>query len=128
MSSADASASTTDAEFVAVAHTDELWDGDMDSYDVGDTEVILVRVGEEFLAYDGRCPHQSARLAEGELDGTTLTCDAHGWCFDIRTGQGINPRGASLVRYRVRVTDNIVTVCTAPARNATATEGSTSRG
>jgi toluene monooxygenase system ferredoxin subunit len=109
------SASTTDAEFVALAHTDELWDGEMESYDVDGTEVLLVRVGEEFLAYDGVCPHQEARLVDGELDGTTLTCDAHGWCFDVSTGEGISPHNTTLVRYPVRVAGDIVEVCTAPA-------------
>ncbi|MGY1594279.1 Rieske 2Fe-2S domain-containing protein [Geodermatophilus sp. SYSU D00708] len=34
-----------------------------------------------------RCPHQRADLARfGHVEGTTLTCDMHGWRFDLETG------------------------------------------
>jgi UDP-MurNAc hydroxylase len=34
------------------------------------------------------CPHRRADLKVfGEIDGTTLTCNLHGWQFDLRTGR-----------------------------------------
>ena len=103
----------TDAElggFVEIAAEDELWDGEMESYDVDGAEILLVRVDGEYRAYDGICPHQSSALVEGRLEGTTLTCSAHEWAFDARTGQGINPRTACLKRREVRVADGSVLV------------------
>jgi toluene monooxygenase system ferredoxin subunit len=87
----------------------------MDSYDVGGTEILLVRLDGRFHAYRGACPHQSQPLVEGVLDGGTLTCQAHEWTFDLRTGLGINPRGSCLTRHEVSVVDGMVLVSRAPA-------------
>ena len=97
-------------DFAEIAAEDELWDGEMESYDVEDAEILLVRVDGDYRAYDGICPHQSSSLVEGRLEGTTLTCSAHEWAFDARTGQGINPRTACLKRREVRVTNGAVLV------------------
>jgi nitrite reductase/ring-hydroxylating ferredoxin subunit len=103
-----------DDEFVAVAADDELWDGEMESYDVGDAEVLVVKIDGGYRAFDGICPHQSISLVEGTLDGTTLTCRAHEWSFDVRSGAGVNPRTACLVRHAVRVRDGQVLVSRTP--------------
>ena len=64
----------TDADgFVEIAAEDELWDGEMESYDVDGAEILLVRVDGEYRAYDGICPHQQPSLVEGRLEGSTLT-------------------------------------------------------
>ncbi|WP_233149950.1 Rieske 2Fe-2S domain-containing protein [Kineosporia sp. A_224] len=103
-----------DDEFVAVAADDELWDGEMEAYDVGAAEVLLVKLDGEYRAFDGTCPHQSVSLVEGSLDGATLTCRAHEWSFDVRSGAGVNPRTACLVRHAVRVRDGQVLVSRTP--------------
>lgn len=95
-------------KFVRVCDADELWDGEMDAFDVGDDEVLLVRVNGEYHAYHGTCPHQSVSLAEGSLEGTTLTCRAHLWQFDVCTGNGINPASGRLRRYPIRIEDDAV--------------------
>jgi len=102
--------------FVAVAGDDELWDGEMESYDIDGAEILLIRIDGEYRAYDGICPHQSSSLVEGRLEGSTLTCSAHEWVFDARTGNGINPHTACLKRREVRVADGSVLV----SRTATA--------
>jgi nitrite reductase/ring-hydroxylating ferredoxin subunit len=101
-------------EFVAVATEDELWDGEMESYDVGGTEILLVRLDGEYRAYHGICPHQSSSLVDGRLEGYQLTCYAHEWVFDARTGRGINPAAACLTRHQVRVEGGAVLVSRKP--------------
>lgn len=103
-----------DPDFVPVADAGDLWDGEMESYDLGGIDLLLVRVAGEYHAYHNSCPHQSASLVEGDLDGTTLTCRAHEWEFDLRTGAGINPRTAGLTRYPVQLIDGIVHVSPHP--------------
>jgi len=100
--------------FVEVAADDELWDGEMESYDVDGTEVLLVKVDGEHYAYHGICPHQSFSLVEGALDGTRLTCRAHEWAFDAVSGAGINPRDSCLTRHAVRVAAGAVSVSRTP--------------
>ena len=48
--------------------------------------VGLYRVGEAVYAMEDACPHAGYPLSEGELDGCVISCRAHGWPFDIRTG------------------------------------------
>ncbi len=100
-----------DDSYVELMEADSLWDGEMESFDVGDAEVLVVKVDGQIRAYDGICPHQSQSLVEGELEGGVLTCQAHEWQFDARTGRGINPRDTCLQRHDVRVTrDGMVEV------------------
>ena len=87
----------------AVCRDDELWDGEMACFRVGDTTVMLIKLNGRFHAYQARCPHQGVALVEGELDGDLLMCRAHRWQFDAATGKGINPRGARLEGFPVHV-------------------------
>jgi nitrite reductase/ring-hydroxylating ferredoxin subunit len=95
---------------VEVCGVDELWDGEMACFRVGDAAVLLLKLDGRFHAYQGHCPHQSIALSEGELDGGVLTCRAHRWQFDAASGQGVNPRSAHLKRFPVRVVERKVSV------------------
>jgi nitrite reductase/ring-hydroxylating ferredoxin subunit len=48
--------------------------------------VGLYRVGETVYAMEDDCPHAGFPLSEGALEGCVISCRAHGWPFDIRTG------------------------------------------
>jgi toluene monooxygenase system ferredoxin subunit len=104
------SVAETEAGYVCVVASDELWDGEMAAFAVDGEDVLLIRLDGEYHAYDGDCPHQSTPLVDGELQGTTLVCRAHEWSFDARTGNGINPAAARLRRHQVRVADGCVWV------------------
>lgn len=44
-----------------------------------------------------RCPHMKADLSKfGVVQGTTLTCNQHGWQWDLRTGRCLTARGHQL--------------------------------
>jgi len=90
--------------FEHVTTFDELWEGDMDSFQVAEQEILVVHLeGGEVVATQAICPHQQFELVEGELKGTSLTCRAHLWQFDLTTCKGINPGHAELARFPVRV-------------------------
>ena len=95
-----------DDGYVELIEADALWDGEMESFDVGDDEVLVVKVDGQIRAYDSVCPHQSQSLVEGDLEGGILTCRAHEWQFDVRTGQGVNPTDTCLLRHDVRVSSD----------------------
>lgn len=97
-------------EFVDLCGADELWDDEMESYDVGDAEVLLVKVHGQIRAYDGLCPHQSTPLIEGRFEDGVITCRSHEWQFDALTGEGVNPRDTCLHRHDVRVVDGVIQV------------------
>ena len=97
--------------FRKICSVDDLWEGDMQSFDVGGEEVLLVfPTGSAVVAIQTECPHQAISLAEGEFDGAVLRCRAHHWEFDPATGQGLNPTDCRLKRYRTKVEEGEVLV------------------
>jgi toluene monooxygenase system ferredoxin subunit len=89
--------------FTRVASLDDLWLGEMAAYLVRGTKVVLVRTEEAVVAFEDRCAHLGVPLSQGSLDGNVLTCSAHLWQYDARTGRGINPRGACLKAFATKV-------------------------
>jgi nitrite reductase (NADH) small subunit len=49
--------------------------------------LAIFRVRGRVYAISQHCPHADGPLADGQLQGTRVTCPHHGWEFDIRTGQ-----------------------------------------
>ena len=88
----------------------------MESFEAGTRKVLILKVDGQLHAYDGVCPHQSAPLVEGRFDGHVLTCRAHEWTFDACTGKGINPKGACLRKYPVKIACGRVFVAVGPSR------------
>ena len=84
-----------------VATLDTLWCGEKAQVVAGGAKVLLVHLEDGIHAYADRCAHKGVALSEGRLEGCTLVCRAHGWEYDARTGEGINPHGVRLERYRV---------------------------
>ncbi len=81
--------------------------------------LVVLRRGETFIALRDVCPHQGARLSDGQLGGTplpcrpgeeiaygrmgeVLTCPWHGWEFDVGTGQALANPQARVRTYPVR--------------------------
>ena len=78
--------------------------GKLIAIDVGGNQVAVANVGGTFHAFDDACTHRQCSLAEGTLEGTTVTCPCHGSQFDARTGAVLRPPAVQPVRsYRVRV-------------------------
>ncbi|MFC1962136.1 Rieske (2Fe-2S) protein [Chloroflexota bacterium] len=76
--------------FVSVAKAQELADGSMRGIDIAGHELLIARVGDHYYAASNRCSHMGARLSEGTLAGTMVTCPRHGSQFDLSNGQVIH--------------------------------------
>jgi cytochrome P450/nitrite reductase/ring-hydroxylating ferredoxin subunit len=72
--------------YTRLAAVDELRGDGPFPASVDGVDLVVVRARGELRVYEGRCPHQGALLAEGELDGGALVCRNHGWRFDAATG------------------------------------------
>jgi nitrite reductase/ring-hydroxylating ferredoxin subunit len=72
--------------FTEILASDELPEGDVVEVFVDGDPVAVCRVDGVVHAVSGVCPHAQGPLADGSLDGAVLTCPAHGWGFDVRTG------------------------------------------
>ncbi len=81
----------------------DLWGGEMVGVDVSGVRILLVREDDQILAFADRCPHMATRLSRGRLEDGIITCAAHGWQFDSRSGCGVNPVLARLSTFPVVV-------------------------
>jgi nitrite reductase/ring-hydroxylating ferredoxin subunit len=85
--------------------------GRMRSCKVGDREVVVCHTKEGVFTVDNVCSHAMARMSEGYLKGTRITCPLHGASFDVRTGRVLGgPAFMPLATYATRVTDGTVEI------------------
>ena len=70
-----------------VARTDDIPPGEMRAFQVGGEDVAVANVDGAFHAFGDTCTHAGCSLAEGDLDGTTVTCRCHGSEFDVTSGE-----------------------------------------
>ena len=96
--------------FRRAATLDDLWPGEMLGVEVDGVRVLLINDEGTVHAFENRCAHQAALLSKGRLDGNVLTCSVHHWCYDVRSGAGINPRGVRLRRFATMIEDQDVLV------------------
>lgn len=90
--------------FTRVATLDEIPEGRGLRVSLGDLELGIYRIGAELFAMDDVCPHAGSSLADGFVQGTCVTCAAHFWEFDLRTGLPPDANaGERLARYPVEL-------------------------
>ena len=91
----------------------DIEDGQPIGGHVGDKPVVIVRLGEEFLAIGASCTHYGGPLAEGIVVGDTIRCPWHHACFNLRTGEATcAPALDPVSRWNVEVADGRVRVTT----------------
>jgi len=104
----------TDATFVRVCARNEVTAKAATIVHTGRHEVALFEVGDDLRAYENCCPHQGGPIGEGIVDGQTVTCPWHAWCFDLRDGQMTIGDFARLRAFEVRVENGDVYVAAEP--------------
>jgi len=80
---------TIDAPFEAVLRVDDLPAGSMRRITRGDLDVLVAHTSGGVVATDDRCPHMSAPLSIGELDGCVVACPLHEGRFDLESGDPV---------------------------------------
>jgi toluene monooxygenase system ferredoxin subunit len=81
----------------------DLWEDEVVGVVVNGQRVLLVNMGGTVHAYADHCVHQGVKLSGCPTKDHVLTCSAHGWQYNLLTGEGVNPRGKSLVRFPVKI-------------------------
>jgi nitrite reductase/ring-hydroxylating ferredoxin subunit len=61
------------------------------------TSILVVRTGRALAAVENECPHLGQRLSDGDVSGRVIQCAAHGYRWDLGTGQ---PAGGLRVQRR----------------------------
>jgi nitrite reductase/ring-hydroxylating ferredoxin subunit len=77
------------APFARLLATEDLPPGSLHRISRGDLDVLLAHTSTGIVAVDDRCPHMSAPLSIGSLDGCIVDCPLHCGRFDLSTGETI---------------------------------------
>ena len=97
-------------DFVMVAKTEDVPEGSAARFTLERREIALFNIAGAFYAIDNSCPHQGGPLAEGFIEGTTVTCPWHAWCFDVTSGEMTLGGLALIDTFEVQVRDGAVYV------------------
>lgn len=93
------------AEFVKLVRKNDVTPGKMKSVYVSavSANVVIVNVDGSYHAFKDECPHMSARLSNGSIDGLIITCPEHSAKFDVSTGKPLSTANDPLESYEVKV-------------------------
>lgn len=80
---------TSDRPFEAVLSAADLPLGAMRRVSLGDLDLLLAHTTDGLVATDDRCPHMSAPLSIGDLDGCVVACPLHDGRFDLASGDPV---------------------------------------
>lgn len=109
--------------FVEICNVEDIWEGEMQCFNVRNAAILLLKLDGHLRAYQGRCPHLGVALVEGDLDGAVLTCRGHHWQFNALNGDGINPKRAHLECFSTKVVAGKVLIAMPGADNQESTRG-----
>jgi nitrite reductase/ring-hydroxylating ferredoxin subunit len=103
---------SADPAWIDALSETELPAGGQKTVLVRGARVLLCRTDAGALhAVADLCPHALQPLEGGRLRGATLRCPRHGACFDLATGQPVNPvTDRPLSIFPVRVHDGRIEV------------------
>lgn len=96
--------------FVKVASVSDLNDLQGKVVEAGGKQIALIKSGDKFYAMENACKHQGGPLAEGAIQGTTVTCPWHAWQYNLETGESTQPPGMNMETYPVKVEGDDVLV------------------
>jgi len=72
--------------------------------------VALFNVDGTVFAMHDACLHAGVSLGTGELRGKIVRCRAHGWRYDVTTGNTMDVPDCAVTRYPVKVVDGAILV------------------
>jgi 3-phenylpropionate/trans-cinnamate dioxygenase ferredoxin component len=90
--------------FVTIAVRDQIPEGTLKVFHVGENRIAVSRVEGHFYAIEDICTHDEGPLGEGTLQGEEVECPRHGARFSVKTGAALSMPAVMPVKiYQVRV-------------------------
>ena len=75
---------------------------------VDDTPIALFKIKGEVHAWDNRCPHRGASLADGNISNSVIQCKFHLWEFDIKSACAVANSDLKVKTFAVVIEDGNV--------------------
>lgn len=95
------------ARFVTVGDGAVPEQGTLAAFEVSGERIAVANIEGTLYALGDLCPHRQCSLAQGNLEGTVVTCPCHGSQFDVTTGERLRGPAVRGVRtFSVRVEDS----------------------
>ena len=80
--------------------------GEKRAVQVGDQELLVLRLGDEYFAVSNRCTHAAWPLTNEPVDGMEIVCTLHAARFDVRDGCPTGgPASKPLASYPIELRD-----------------------
>ncbi len=96
---------------IELCKTEDVAAGSAIKVETEGLEVAVYNLDGAFYVTDDHCTHGPGSLSEGEIMGDVVECNFHGGCFNIRTGEVVEPPCVIPIRtYRTEVEDGKVFV------------------
>ena len=99
-----------EAGFQFVCNLNELQERIGRRFILNDIEIAVFKINSKVFALSNICPHQQTHLIyDGFVEDEFVTCPAHGWKFNLRTGKK-DSGSSGLDSYPAEIFDNRVYV------------------
>ena len=95
-------------QFIPVAPVSDLVEGKGKAYEVKGRLIAFFLRNGQVHAIDDACPHMGASLADGNLCGDLVSCQWHGWRFNITNGVWADAPKIKIGSYPVKVENGVV--------------------
>lgn len=97
-------------EWVSIASSESIPDGQHLFVRKGNLSCYVVRSGSEFVVYDAHCPHKDNVIMDRGAVNGQLTCAFHEWKFDLKTGACLSGGKTPLKKLAVKIEDGKILV------------------
>src|ERR1041385_1545876 len=98
------------SNFVKVAELKDVAEGTPKAVKVEGRSIALFQHQGKVYATDNQCPHMGYPLTRGRVRNGVLTCDWHGWSYDMRGGGCFTGGCDDLDTFPVQVRDQAIYV------------------
>jgi nitrite reductase/ring-hydroxylating ferredoxin subunit len=100
--------SNTQSNFVKVADLKDVPEGTPKAVKVEGRSIALFQHQGSVYATDNQCPHMGYPLTRGRVRNGVLTCDWHGWSYDMKGGGCFTGGCDDLDTFPVEVRDSAI--------------------
>ncbi len=115
----DPASSNSGDGWTNVAELADVPEGGSTVVHAGGEQVALFNIGGTLYAIGNRCSHANGPLADGKVDGTTVTCPYHASQFDLTSGEVLEePAQQAVPTYETKVEDGKIYIAKQPVASA----------